>query len=516
MSMMSIRRICQKVLAPVIIILVIGLTVGMFYIGIPQMGKEPTSYQGQAVKINGKVIGGNEFNDYLMRAAQQASQMQQYGMTYNDAQIRDTALNIALQDTAFNQEIAKAKITATEGDVDKLIKKYLPTEEELQSFMEKQGYTDKSEFRKAVKNDILKQKFIAMKARQLKIKVPKEQIEGMLEQIEVSHILIGLKSGSTTRTDAEALAKANEVYAKAAASGADFSQLARQYSDDPGSKDKGGVIGPMPLEQFKGSMVKEFVDGSLALKVGEISHPVKTEYGYHIIKLDSKQVPTGKEYKEKYTETENDLLMQSAPYNQAFQNWLQGVYKKAQANMEVMDPALKAYRFKQEQKWAEAAKAYDKAVKLPYYKSKIDLYVDASDVYLQLKQPSESIKMLKRVPAPSQDTVDYQVALAKAYVAAGQKNTAKQVLTKFSAAHPDESNIHESLKAVFTELKFTAEATREDQLIASIKQKDQEMLQKYQQNLGQKGAATQAAPNPAPAPAAVSPSPAPSASPKAN
>jgi parvulin-like peptidyl-prolyl isomerase len=492
---MSIRRICQKVLAPVIIILVIGLTVGMFYIGIPQLSKEPTSYQGKAIKINGKVIGGEEFNNYLMRAAQQASQMQQYGMTYNDAQIRDTALNIALQDTAFNQEISKAKITATETDVDKLIKKYLPTEEELQSFMEKQGYTDKNEFRKAVKNDIVKQKFITLKARQLKIKVPKEQIEGMLEQIQVSHILIGLKSGNTTRTDAEALARANEVYAKATASNADFSQLAKQYSDDPGSKDQGGVIGPMPLEQFKGSMVKEFVDGSLALKAGEVSRPVKTEYGYHIIKLDSKDVPSGKEYKEKYKEAENDLLLQSAPYNQSFQNWLQGVYKKAQANMEVMDPALKAYRFKQEQKWDEAAKAYEKAIKMAYYKNKIDLYIDASDVYLKLKQPKEAIKVLKRVPAQSQDIVDYQIALAKAYNDAGQKNAAKQTLTKFSAAHSTETNIHESLKAAFTEMKMTAEAKKEEQIIATLKQKEEEMLQKYQQNLNQKAANPEASPS---------------------
>jgi parvulin-like peptidyl-prolyl isomerase len=499
MSMMSIRRVCQKLLMPVIILLVVALTVGMFYIGIPAMTKETTAYKGPSVKINGQHVKDKDFNNYIFRAAQQASQMQQYGATYSESQVRDMALTIAIQETAFAQELKKAKIKVTNADVDNLIKKYLPTEEELQSFMERQGYSNKNEFKKAVRQDVEKQKFIAAKARELKIKIPKEQVVGMLEQIGVSHILVGLKdsSGKEIRTDAQAVARANEVYAKVS-EGGDFSELAKQYSDDPGSKDKGGSLGKMPVDQFKNSMVKPFVDGALALKAGQFSKPVKSDFGYHIIKLDSRDMPKGKEYKEKYQETEDDLLMRQAPYDQAFQDWLQNLYKKAQDNMEIQDPGLRAYRLKQEQKWQEAAQAYQKAITRKYYKGKADVYIEASEVYRELKQPKEAIAILKKAPADAQDTIEYQTALAKAYVDAGQKNTAKAELTKFSAAH-SETNVHEQLKALFTEFKMTDEAAKEDQLLKELERKEKEAMEKYQQSLNQQQSGTQASPNPSPA-----------------
>ena len=74
-------------------------------------------------------------------------------------------------------------------------------------------------------------------------------------------------------------ALANEI-AKKAKAGEDFAELATQYSKDPGSAAKGGDLGWFTV----GRMVKPFEDAVVALKDGEISDPVKTNYGYHIIK----------------------------------------------------------------------------------------------------------------------------------------------------------------------------------------------------------------------------------------
>ncbi len=74
-------------------------------------------------------------------------------------------------------------------------------------------------------------------------------------------------------------------------SGADFAELASEYSDDPGTADKGG-----DLDYFaKGSMAKPFEDVAFKLKIGEISDPVKTNFGWHIIKLEDKREKDGKE-----------------------------------------------------------------------------------------------------------------------------------------------------------------------------------------------------------------------------
>jgi parvulin-like peptidyl-prolyl isomerase len=492
MSIMSIRRYAKRILAPVIIVLVVAMMVGVFYIGFPLMTKENTGYVGPSISVNGQKVSDEDFSNYMAQAGQQASQFAQYGMVYTDAQIRDSAINMAVQNIAFQQEMdkVKSKIKVSNSEVDNLIKKYLPTEEEVQSFMERQGYTSKSQLKNMVKKSLEQQKFIAYKAKQLKIKVSRSEILGQLDQITVSHILIGLKDqNNKPRTDAQALQLAKEVYQKAT-SGQDFAALAKQYSDDPGSKDKGGTYGPMGVDQFKNSMAKEFVDGALALKVGQISAPVKTQFGYHIIKLDAHGLPTGSEYKEKYNEVRDNLLLQKAQQSPAYSDWMQSVNRKALGKLEILDPGLRAFRLKNEQKWQEAAEAYEKALKKGYYKSRIDTYTDASDVYIQLKQADKAISLLKKAPAVvTADNFDYQVALANAYKANQNMAKAKAILAKWGQEHADDIQTHTKLKDIYTSWNLTDLAAQETQIVANIQKQQAEKDKAYQESLNQKQSA---------------------------
>ncbi len=92
------------------------------------------------------------------------------------------------------------------------------------------------------------------------------------EQVEASHILVKDKA-----TAEEVLKKLNN--------GGDFAKLAKEYSTDTSNAESGGSLGYFG----KGQMVKEFEDVAFKLKVNEISEPVKTEYGYHIIKVTGKK-----------------------------------------------------------------------------------------------------------------------------------------------------------------------------------------------------------------------------------
>jgi len=84
--------------------------------------------------------------------------------------------------------------------------------------------------------------------------------------------------------------KADMVEKLALAKGADFAALAKQYSEDPGSKDKGGDLGFFSKDQ----MVAPFADAAFALKVGEITKtPVLSQYGYHIIKKTGEKTVNG-------------------------------------------------------------------------------------------------------------------------------------------------------------------------------------------------------------------------------
>jgi peptidyl-prolyl cis-trans isomerase D len=99
------------------------------------------------------------------------------------------------------------------------------------------------------------------------------------EAVKASHILIR----STPENDAEAKAKADEVYQELR-NGADFAEVAKEKSDDPGSGAKGGSLGWFG----KGQMVPEFEKASFEGRIGVVQRPIKTNFGYHIIKVENR------------------------------------------------------------------------------------------------------------------------------------------------------------------------------------------------------------------------------------
>jgi peptidyl-prolyl cis-trans isomerase D len=103
------------------------------------------------------------------------------------------------------------------------------------------------------------------------------------ETVTASHILFEVKD---TAKEAEIKAKSEDVLKRAKA-GEDFAALAKKYSEDPGSAKNGGELGSFPREQ----MVKEFSDVAFSLKPGEISDLVRTQFGFHIIKVGRHDKP---------------------------------------------------------------------------------------------------------------------------------------------------------------------------------------------------------------------------------
>lgn len=102
-------------------------------------------------------------------------------------------------------------------------------------------------------------------------------------KIKASHILVDFNNSSGEKDTIEAKATIDSVKMMLN-SGVDFAELAKKYSEDPGSKDKGGDLGFFERRM----MVKEFDEAAFNLKVGEISDVVKSNFGYHIIKLTEK------------------------------------------------------------------------------------------------------------------------------------------------------------------------------------------------------------------------------------
>jgi len=113
------------------------------------------------------------------------------------------------------------------------------------------------------------------------------------EEAKVRHILIAVPKGADAKTDAAALAKALDVL-KQLRSGGDWAALAKKYSDDPGSKNSGGELGMLQ----HGVTVPEFDKAAFSLNPGQISDPVKTQFGYHVIQTEEKQTARTRPFEE--------------------------------------------------------------------------------------------------------------------------------------------------------------------------------------------------------------------------
>lgn len=102
-----------------------------------------------------------------------------------------------------------------------------------------------------------------------------------LEEVKASHILVRINNNN----EAEARAKVEQILKEVKAPGANFADLAKKYSDDPGTAQNGGDLGFFG----KGQMVKEFEEAVFNAKVGDIVGPVKTSFGFHIIKVEDRR-----------------------------------------------------------------------------------------------------------------------------------------------------------------------------------------------------------------------------------
>jgi parvulin-like peptidyl-prolyl isomerase len=124
-----------------------------------------------------------------------------------------------------------------------------------------------------------------------------EQHKSEYETVHARHILVRFKgsqlpvaAGKKELTEEEALAKAQEIRKKIAA-GEDFAALAKTESDDAQTGPKGGDLGTFRHSQ----MVPEFEQAAFSMAVGQVSEPVKSKFGYHIIKVEQHETKTFQE-----------------------------------------------------------------------------------------------------------------------------------------------------------------------------------------------------------------------------
>jgi parvulin-like peptidyl-prolyl isomerase len=240
------------------------------------------SVPGDAVaSVDGATITQQQFNDLLDQAKRTYKTNKQKFPTAGTTQyqqLKNQAVQYLVQRVEFSQEADKLGVKITDKDIAarlaKIKKQYFGNSEtRYKKQLATQGLTEAQ-----VKDDItaqLIQEKIFNKVTG-NVKVSDAELQKYYDdhqsqysvpaQRQVAHILVKTKS------------LADKLYTRIKA-GEDFAKLAKQYSQDPGSKKLGGK-----LTISKGQTVGPFDQTAFLLETGHISHPIKTDFGYHIIK----------------------------------------------------------------------------------------------------------------------------------------------------------------------------------------------------------------------------------------
>lgn len=282
----------------------------------PKAAEQTKDNSPVVAEYEGGTITENEFNKEV---SMQKFLTPQYAQMFEMPEYRDEIMNKLLE-----QEVAYESLAQTASDAAKKAGTQ-QAEEQLTQFKGSMAPEQWQEMLKAAKltdQDVKDYMTLVLTGSEvMKEKVTDDKVQAYFDANKkdyttatVRHVLIGLQSadGKTTRTDAQALKLAKEVKAKLD-KGADFATIAKKYTDDTGSKEQGGQY----KDQKVGNWVEGFKNAVLTQKIGVVGPPVKTDYGYHVIKVESR---AEKEFKDLTAEEKDTIKSQLASQN--FSNYM--------------------------------------------------------------------------------------------------------------------------------------------------------------------------------------------------
>lgn len=432
-------------------------------------------------------------------------QMRQQGMSEQDITqeryLRSGTLNGLIDAILMRQAIKKERVKVTaaeinaekEKQIDQVISQRFPDQKAQYRFLKKEGKTldeYKDQLRKeafkdteALKDQVSRDKLQKMKENA--VTMTDTELADSYNEVQASHILISDKKmaegaqkaaqpgqAQQAPVDGDALAKkkAQDLLAQIQ-KGADFAALAKANSDDPGSAVKGGDLG-----WFKrGMMVPEFDTAVFKLQPGQVTtEPIKTDFGYHIIKMIGKRANLPKDFdKSKATYREQVLSEKKSRVWTEYTRQL-----KTDAKIEVVDPELAAYQMLDEGKQAEGMKMLATALKQDP-KNAVAGW-ELAQLYEQQKQLPQAVATLEQVTTSEQGASNPMVhfKLGDLYMAEGNKAKAlpkyKDAADRASGFTMQNFMVNMQVESKLKELGDATTAKQVSQWLADYRKQQQE------------------------------------------
>jgi foldase protein PrsA len=275
--------------------------------------------------VDGENVPRSEYEQLIEQAkktfAQDKRDFPKAG-TAERKQLDQQAVAFLVQRVELAQAAGDLKVEVTDKDVaarlDQIKKQYFGGDEKrYEKQLKQQGLTD-AQVRRDVRANVISEKIFAEVTKDVKVTdadVQKYYTDnkaqyGTPESRDVRHILVKTR------------AQANQLYDQLKA-GANFATLAKKYSQDPGSKDQGGKY-----TVVKGQTVAPFEQTAFLLEKNQISRPVKTQYGYHIIQPLSEVKPASTQPLDKNLKEQIRSQLQTQKKNESMNTWVKDLQKR--------------------------------------------------------------------------------------------------------------------------------------------------------------------------------------------
>ncbi|MCK8815980.1 peptidylprolyl isomerase [Natroniella sulfidigena] len=434
----SLRSNMKIVIYVVVITFALGGTVA--FLGFSGSGNsagtqgeqqvDPQGQSGPIAVVNGEEIPYQEYSQQLN------NYLQQYGGEVSGDQILELkaqVLNSMVEQELVLQEVENRGIDPVvtdeevEEQIDQIIEMYASSEEEFEQLLEQSGVTIE-QVKEDLRINLAHQKGIEKLIDQVQdgAEVSEDELTQSLEEVTASHILIQ----TDDKTDEEAKAKAEEVL-ELVNEGRDFAELAEEYSEGP-SAQQGGDLGSFG----QGEMVPEFEDAAFALEVGEISDLVKSEFGYHIIKVTDRYEVSDEEIAERREELIDEMLAEKQ--RKTLDDLVAEL--KEDAEIEVKDNELEAFNAAQDGDYEQALASYKDAIAEnpnAYY-----LYNNLAEVYQAKGDREEVVTTYQEAIDRYPEQVSFYKNLGQLYLEDDEVEQAIDIYQQGLAENEDEAELY--------------------------------------------------------------------------
>ena len=314
--------------------LALALALGLLFAGTPAKSKV---VERIIAVVNQQIILLSELKERVIPMARQFDRIKDKTMRAQRMdELRRQMLDMMIDEKLIAQQANKLKLTVEDKDLERAVADVMSknnlTREELEQALAQESKTITGYKQQILKPQLLRLRVLNVQVRS-RVSVSQDEIKALYQKnlrrlgvetkVRARHIFIAVAEGADAAEKAKRKARAMALLRRVKQKGADFAAVARETSEDPVTKEDGG-----DLQYFgRGTLPSNIEDVVFAMKAGEIRGPLRTERGFHIIKLEDRKESSARSLDEVQDQLRQTLYGQKM--EKATKAWLSELRKKA-------------------------------------------------------------------------------------------------------------------------------------------------------------------------------------------